>query len=307
MARLGEVEARLEREIQSEAPFITEACRHLMHAGGKRFRPLLVLLAAETADADAEGVLTAACVVELTHLASLYHDDVMDEAALRRGCGLGERPVGQPRRDPGRGLALLEVLGADRRARSGRGADPGRDVHPARGGADPRDPAAAGGPGPAGALPAGGRRQDRLADRHLGALRRDVRRRRPQGRSPRSRSTASGSASPSSSPTTSSTWAATRRSPGRRPAPTCARVCRRCRSCWRCAPTDPADARLRRAARRAAGGRRAARRGARPAALARRDAAGPQLRAGAGRRRPRSGSPCCRRARPRTRSSRSPS
>ena len=84
-SRLGEVEARLEREIQSEAPFITEACRHLMHAGGKRFRPLLVLLAAEAADADGDGVLTAACVVELTHLASLYHDDVMDEASLRRG------------------------------------------------------------------------------------------------------------------------------------------------------------------------------------------------------------------------------
>ena len=83
--RLGEVEARLEREIQSEAPFITEACRHLMHAGGKRFRPLLVLLAAETGDASAPEVLTSACVVELTHLASLYHDDVMDEAALRRG------------------------------------------------------------------------------------------------------------------------------------------------------------------------------------------------------------------------------
>jgi heptaprenyl diphosphate synthase len=83
--RLGEVEARLEREIRSEAPFITEACRHLMHAGGKRFRPLLVLLAAETGDASAPDVLTSACVVELTHLASLYHDDVMDEAALRRG------------------------------------------------------------------------------------------------------------------------------------------------------------------------------------------------------------------------------
>ena len=83
--RLGEVEARLEREIRSEAPFITEACRHLMHAGGKRFRPLLVLLAAETGDASAPEVLTSACVVELTHLASLYHDDVMDEAALRRG------------------------------------------------------------------------------------------------------------------------------------------------------------------------------------------------------------------------------
>jgi heptaprenyl diphosphate synthase len=56
-----------------------------MDAGGKRFRPLLVLLAAETGDPYAEGVLTSACVVELTHLASLYHDDVMDEADLRRG------------------------------------------------------------------------------------------------------------------------------------------------------------------------------------------------------------------------------
>lgn len=87
-ARMAQVEARLDEAIQSEAPFITEACRHLMHAGGKRFRPLLVLLAAEAAGPEAaasEDVLTAACVVELTHLASLYHDDVMDEAALRRG------------------------------------------------------------------------------------------------------------------------------------------------------------------------------------------------------------------------------
>ena len=84
-ARMVEVEERLEREIRSEAPFVTNAARHLMHAGGKRFRPLLVLLAAETGDPAADGVLTAACVVELTHLASLYHDDVMDEAELRRG------------------------------------------------------------------------------------------------------------------------------------------------------------------------------------------------------------------------------
>jgi heptaprenyl diphosphate synthase len=84
-ARMVEVEERLEREIRSEAPFVTQAARHLMHAGGKRFRPLLVLLAAETGDPARDGVVTAACVVELTHLASLYHDDVMDEAALRRG------------------------------------------------------------------------------------------------------------------------------------------------------------------------------------------------------------------------------
>src|SRR4051812_37694602 len=85
-ARMVEVEERLDREVRSEAPFVTEAARHLLHAGGKRFRPLLTLLAAEAGDDPAqEAVITAACVVELTHLASLYHDDVMDEAALRRG------------------------------------------------------------------------------------------------------------------------------------------------------------------------------------------------------------------------------
>ena len=84
-AQLTRVEERLDREIRSEAGFVTEAARHLLNAGGKRFRPALVLLAAEAGDATREGVLTAACIVELTHLASLYHDDVMDEAALRRG------------------------------------------------------------------------------------------------------------------------------------------------------------------------------------------------------------------------------
>ncbi|MGN6130205.1 MAG: polyprenyl synthetase family protein [Nocardioidaceae bacterium] len=84
-ARLGEVEARLAAAVESEAPFVTEAARHLLEAGGKRFRPLLVLLAAETGNPRPEEVVTSACVVELTHLGSLYHDDVMDEAALRRG------------------------------------------------------------------------------------------------------------------------------------------------------------------------------------------------------------------------------
>lgn len=85
-ARLAEVETALEGHVVSEADFVTEAARHLMAAGGKRFRPLLVLLAAECGPhAASDEVITAACVVELTHLASLYHDDVMDEAALRRG------------------------------------------------------------------------------------------------------------------------------------------------------------------------------------------------------------------------------
>ncbi len=84
-ARMDEVEDALVGHVHSEAPFVTEAARHLMEAGGKRFRPLLVLLAAEMGDPGDDGVLTAACVVELTHLASLYHDDVMDEADVRRG------------------------------------------------------------------------------------------------------------------------------------------------------------------------------------------------------------------------------
>ncbi len=84
--RMAVVEEALAGHARSEADFVTEAAQHLMEAGGKRFRPLLVLLAAEAGDrADSDEVITAACVVELTHLASLYHDDVMDEAELRRG------------------------------------------------------------------------------------------------------------------------------------------------------------------------------------------------------------------------------
>jgi heptaprenyl diphosphate synthase len=84
-SKMVEVEEALLGHVESEAPFVTKAARHLMEAGGKRFRPLLCFLAAETGSGANGEVLTAACVVELTHLASLYHDDVMDEAALRRG------------------------------------------------------------------------------------------------------------------------------------------------------------------------------------------------------------------------------
>ncbi len=84
--RMQRVERALTEHVRSRAPFVTDAASHLMEAGGKRFRPLLVLLAAEAGShPDSDEVITAACVVELTHLASLYHDDVMDEAALRRG------------------------------------------------------------------------------------------------------------------------------------------------------------------------------------------------------------------------------
>lgn len=83
---MEEVEKALYGHIQSRFGFVTDAASHLLDAGGKRFRPLLVLLAAEAGEhPGVDEVVTAACVVEITHLGSLYHDDVMDEADLRRG------------------------------------------------------------------------------------------------------------------------------------------------------------------------------------------------------------------------------
>ena len=82
---LVEVDERLRREVDHDDPFIAEANLHLAEAGGKRFRPLLTLLAAEVGDGINDEVVAAATGVELTHLASLYHDDVMDEADVRRG------------------------------------------------------------------------------------------------------------------------------------------------------------------------------------------------------------------------------
>lgn len=83
--RLGVIEQRLRASVSSSDDMMRWTGRHLMDAGGKRVRPMLVLLAASLGDVDAEGVLDAAVLVELTHLASLYHDDVMDSAPTRRG------------------------------------------------------------------------------------------------------------------------------------------------------------------------------------------------------------------------------
>ncbi len=82
---LDAVESLLRETVSSEFPLLTETSRHLVDAGGKRFRPLLAVLASQFGDPAAPGVVPSAVVVELTHLATLYHDDVMDEATMRRG------------------------------------------------------------------------------------------------------------------------------------------------------------------------------------------------------------------------------
>ena len=83
---LADVEALLHREVRSDYHFVAETSLHLIDAGGKRFRPLFTLLGAQMGPRPESGdVLTAAAVVELIHLATLYHDDVMDSATMRRG------------------------------------------------------------------------------------------------------------------------------------------------------------------------------------------------------------------------------
>jgi heptaprenyl diphosphate synthase len=88
-ARLDDVERELSAVVASDFGFVTETAQHLINAGGKRFRPLLVVLASEFGHPGAPGVgpdiVSVAVAIELTHLATLHHDDVMDEASLRRG------------------------------------------------------------------------------------------------------------------------------------------------------------------------------------------------------------------------------
>ena len=84
-AGLADVEDALRVAVRSEDEFVAGAARYLVDAGGKRFRPLVTMLAAHFGDAAAPEIVPSAVVVELTHLATLYHDDVMDEATVRRG------------------------------------------------------------------------------------------------------------------------------------------------------------------------------------------------------------------------------
>jgi heptaprenyl diphosphate synthase len=88
VAGMDRVEQALRSSVEHVDGYIAEVAGHLLEAGGKRFRPLLTVLASQLGPRPgqvSEDVVRAAVVVELTHLASLYHDDVMDEASMRRG------------------------------------------------------------------------------------------------------------------------------------------------------------------------------------------------------------------------------
>jgi octaprenyl-diphosphate synthase len=82
---LAEVEAEIRRELHSPVPLIQEMGGYIAGAGGKRLRPILLLLAARLAEYRGPRAIRLACVVELLHTATLIHDDVVDAAPLRRG------------------------------------------------------------------------------------------------------------------------------------------------------------------------------------------------------------------------------
>jgi heptaprenyl diphosphate synthase len=82
---LALVEANLAAELSFADVFADTTSRYLYEAGGKRVRPMLVLLTAQLGEGTGDGVIEAATALELTHLGSLYHDDVMDDADVRRG------------------------------------------------------------------------------------------------------------------------------------------------------------------------------------------------------------------------------
>jgi heptaprenyl diphosphate synthase len=84
-AGLVRVEDSLAAAVASSDPFVHEAAGHLIGAGGKRFRATCVLLAGHFGDPDEPNLVPAAVAIELTHVSTLYHDDVLDQADLRRG------------------------------------------------------------------------------------------------------------------------------------------------------------------------------------------------------------------------------
>lgn len=84
-AGLAAVETALHESVRANDDLVDDVARHLVSAGGKRFRPMVSVLAAHFGDPSRPEIVPASVVCEITHLATLYHDDVMDEAPVRRG------------------------------------------------------------------------------------------------------------------------------------------------------------------------------------------------------------------------------
>ncbi len=84
-SHLDHVEQRLLEAVKSDRPLVTQAAQYLIHAGGKRFRPMFVLLFSGITGGIQQKTIDLACSVELCHTATLIHDDIVDNADIRRG------------------------------------------------------------------------------------------------------------------------------------------------------------------------------------------------------------------------------
>jgi heptaprenyl diphosphate synthase len=84
-ARLDDVEEALVKAVRADSDLLAETASHLLSAGGKRFRPMLVLLAGYLGDPTDPRLIPGSVAIELVHQATLYHDDVIDEADSRHG------------------------------------------------------------------------------------------------------------------------------------------------------------------------------------------------------------------------------
>jgi heptaprenyl diphosphate synthase len=95
--QLAEVDALMRATVANEHAMLADAAGFLVEAGGKRFRAALVLAAGQLGDGDDPRLVSCAAAIELMHLATLYHDDVMDETELRRGVATAHRRYGNAR------------------------------------------------------------------------------------------------------------------------------------------------------------------------------------------------------------------
>lgn len=192
---LSDVEELLVSELSDGEDFLTEAALHLARAGGKRFRPLFTILTAQLGPVPNDpSIITAATVTELVHLATLYHDDVMDEASMRRGAP-SANAAGETvwRSWPATICSRTHHDWCRRSDPRPFGSSPKHS--PNWSPADARDDRRQEGAGSGRALPQGRVGEDRFADRCFGTLRRHLlRRRRSSHRAPRALGDAVGTA-----------------------------------------------------------------------------------------------------------------
>ena len=112
-ADLETLDDTIRTRLHSDVMLVSQVADYIVNSGGKRLRPLLVLLVARACGYTGSGHVEAAAIIEFIHTATLLHDDVVDGSDLQAGPGHGQRHVRQLGQRPGGGLPLLQGLPDD--------------------------------------------------------------------------------------------------------------------------------------------------------------------------------------------------